>query len=74
MEQSKRMSLIEATSNVVVGYIVAVGLQLLVFPLFGIYISVSSNMLLASIFTIVGVIRSYTLRRLFNRIKGVRYV
>lgn len=69
MEQSKRMSLIEATSNVVVGYIVSLVIQLTIFPLFGVYITLESNIILAIIFTIVSIIRSYTLRRIFSRVK-----
>ena len=36
MTQSRRMSLIEAWTNVVVGYVLAIATQLAVFPLFGI--------------------------------------
>jgi hypothetical protein len=35
MKQSRRMSLVEAATNVVVGYAIAVLTQLLVFPIFG---------------------------------------
>ena len=39
MRQSRLMSLVEAVANVVVGYGVAVLVQIAVFPLFGVSIS-----------------------------------
>lgn len=48
------------------GYTVALLTQLLVFPLFGLEVSLSSNLLIGAIFTVVSLIRSYFVRRLFN--------
>jgi hypothetical protein len=39
---------------------------LIVFPLFGIHIPMSSNIAIGIIFTFVSLVRSYVLRRLFN--------
>ncbi len=64
--QSRKMSLLEAVTNVVVGYGVAVMAQVLVFPTFGIHASLSDNLLMGCLFTIVSLIRSYSLRRLFE--------
>ena len=36
MRQSRTMSMIEAATNVVVGYVLAIATQILVFPWFGI--------------------------------------
>ena len=64
--QSRLQSLLEAGANVLLGYGVALGAQLLVFPLFGIVIPLSSNIAIGIIFTFVSLVRSYALRRLFN--------
>jgi hypothetical protein len=64
--QTRLESLIEAAFNVVVGYLVALGAQLLVFPWFGINIPMSSNIAIGIIFTLVSLVRSYALRRFFN--------
>jgi len=64
--QTRLESLIEATFNVVVGYTVSLGAQLLIFPWFGIHIPFASNVALGIIFTLVSLVRSYALRRLFN--------
>ena len=49
------------------GYGVAVGTQMAVFPFFGIEASLSDNLAIGAIFTVVSLVRSYALRRLFNR-------
>ena len=64
--QSRLESLIEAAINVALGYMVALGAQLIVFPLFSINIPMSSNIAIGIIFTLVSLVRSYLLRRLFN--------
>jgi len=64
--QSRLQSLAESLVNVILGYGIALGAQLLVFPLFGIHIPMSSNIVIGIIFTLVSLVRSYLLRRLFN--------
>lgn len=64
--QSRLGSFLESLANVVLGYGVAIGAQLLVFPLFGVVIPLSSNLAIGIIFTLVSLARSYLLRRLFN--------
>ena len=66
MAQSKRGSLIEAVTNTVVGYALAVATQFAVFPAFGLRVGVVENLGLGLIFTAVSLARGYALRRLFN--------
>ena len=72
--QSRLQSLIEALANVLLGYGVALGAQLLIFPLFGIEIPLSSNIAIGVIFTLVSLVRSYALRRLFNWLHSARII
>jgi uncharacterized protein (DUF2062 family) len=65
--QSRLMSLLESIVNVAVGFLVAVGVQVAVFPWFGIDASVSEHLALSVIFTAASVVRSYLLRRGFER-------
>ena len=67
--QSRMMSLIEALTNVLVGYGVAVATQLTVFPLFGLRVSLDQNLAIGLIFTGVSLVRSYVLRRVFNHLR-----
>ena len=64
--QSRWMSLVESVANVLVGYIVAVTTQYLVFPLFGLHATLSQNLMIGLIFTGVSLVRSYLLRRAFE--------
>ena len=69
MAQSRKGSLLESAINVLVGYWVAVGTQVAIFPLFGVHLPIADNMLIGVLFTLVSLVRSYCLRRLFNRFK-----
>ncbi|MFN3727509.1 MAG: hypothetical protein ACK4SZ_14535 [Allosphingosinicella sp.] len=64
------MSLIEALSNVAIGYGVAVLTQIAVFPLFDLQVSLSDNLLIGALFTLVSVARSYAVRRMFERMRS----
>jgi hypothetical protein len=64
--QSRAMSLVEAVANVAVGYCVAVATQMIVFPWFGLRATLGQNLGLGLVFTVVSLVRSYALRRLFN--------
>jgi hypothetical protein len=68
MTQSRRMSLIEAVTNVAVGYMLAVVTQVMVFPWFGLHPSLGENLALGGIFTAISLVRGYALRRLFEAI------
>ena len=69
MKQSKAMSLVESLFNVAIGYIVAVVTQIAVFPLFGLEVSLSDNLAIGGLFTVVSIVRSYAVRRLFEAIR-----
>jgi len=45
------MSFVEALTNVIVGYCVAVATQIAVFPLFGLEVRLSDNLAIGAIFT-----------------------
>jgi len=68
MSQSRTMSLVEALTNVAVGYGLAVATQAAVFPLVGVEIRTRQMLLVELAFTLVSIVRGYVLRRLFNRL------
>ena len=68
--QSRVMSFVEAVTNVVVGYGVAVVTQILIFPVFGLHTTLSQNLKIGALFTIVSLCRSFALRRLFEAIQA----
>ena len=69
MRQSRVMSLVEAVANVVVGYGVAVVVQIILFPAFGLGVTVRQNLVIGLVFTAVSVVRSYLLRRIFESVR-----
>lgn len=63
--QTRIHSLIESATNIIVGYLVAIGSQLALFPLFDIHISLADNLFIGLWFTTISLARSYCLRRIF---------
>jgi hypothetical protein len=63
--QSRAGSFLEATLNVTVGLVVAVVAQAAVFPRFGVHLPAHDHLSIALAFTLVSLVRSYLLRRLF---------
>ena len=64
--QTKKQSLIESITNVVIGYIVAVISNAAILPLFGVNLAFSDSMLIGVWFTGISLIRGYCVRRYFN--------
>jgi hypothetical protein len=70
VKQTRLMSMIEAITNVVVGYGLAVVTQMLVFPVFGLHTTLAQNLKLGLIFTGISLIRSFALRRAFEAVRA----
>lgn len=66
MSQSRLGSFIEAVINIIIGLAINLTANALVFPLFGWQITAADNILLGSIYTVISLVRSYTIRRWFN--------
>ncbi|AUH62906.1 DUF7220 family protein [Paracoccus zhejiangensis] len=69
MKQSRLMSLAESVANVIVGYGVAVVTQILIFPIFGLHITLAQNLKIGAAFTVMSIARSFALRRVFEAIR-----
>ncbi|CAB5222748.1 hypothetical protein UFOVP365_25 [uncultured Caudovirales phage] len=65
--QSRTNSLIESATNILIGYWCAVLTQLIVFPIMGIDVSLNKNLMIGLVFTLISLLRSYVIRRAFNR-------
>jgi len=66
MTQTRRMSLLESVTNVVVGYVLAIITQIVVFPLFGIVTDLSEHLAIGLAFVVVSLARGFVLRRIFE--------
>lgn len=67
--QSRRLSAIETATNIAVGFVVSLAITDVVMPLFGHDVTIGQNVVITSVFTVASVVRSYALRRLFNRLQ-----
>lgn len=66
MNQTRLGSLIETITNIIIGYGVAVGSQIIIFPWFDIHITLSANFWIGMWFTLISLVRQYVVRRWFN--------
>ena len=64
--QSHFHTFLESWLNVAIGIGVAIAAQRLIFPWFDIDVGHDENLAIALLFTVVSLVRSYVLRRLFN--------
>ncbi|MEL7513680.1 MAG: hypothetical protein AAGK03_03635 [Pseudomonadota bacterium] len=65
--QSRLVSLFEAALNIAVGFVISFLLTLIIFPFVGVEITVGQSLRATVYFTAASLLRSYALRRLFNR-------
>ena len=68
--QSRTGSVTEAVTNTVVGWSLNFGANLTVLPLFGFGVTISQAFGIGVIFTVISLIRSYVLRRIFDSHEG----
>ncbi len=67
MAQTVKQSWIEIGVNTIVGFILSVGIQMIIYPLMGIPVTMGENISITLIFMAVGITRSFLIRRIFNR-------
>ena len=65
--QSRKGSFIEACINVLIGFWINFFANLVILPMVGFHITISQNLYIGLLYTIVSVARSYVIRRWFNR-------
>jgi hypothetical protein len=64
--QSRKASWAEAWTNIIVGFTINYIANLLIFPLFGMHIGYGANFIMGLIYTVISLVRSYVLRRVYN--------
>ena len=64
--QSRKGSAIEAVANVAVGYGINTVANMLVLPAFGHPVTAMQAASIGAVFTVISLVRSYVLRRIFN--------
>jgi hypothetical protein len=71
MSQTRLGSFIESWANVAIGFAINWCANMLILPLFGFRVTGAQAFGIGVIFTVISVVRSYALRRAFNKIRGL---
>ena len=64
--QTKKQSAIESLTNIIVGLITSFIIQLIIYPLLNIPVTISENILITFVFFVASFLRGYFIRRIFN--------
>ena len=74
MAQSKRESLTEAITGTMIGFVVSLAAQFVIFPMNGFNPPVSTHLWIMFWFTVIAIARSYIVRRAFESKFWKRFV
>ena len=66
--QTKQQSIIESVSGTIIGLVFSFIIQIVMYPILEIPVSINQSLLLTSVFFIASIVRGYFVRRLFNKI------
>lgn len=70
MSQTKLGSFVEAWGNILVGFWINYGANMLILPMFGFTgLTAGKNFIIGLLYTVISLVRSYVLRRWFNGLK-----
>jgi hypothetical protein len=67
--QNKKYSFIEAITNTFTGLVVSFIIQLIIYPVMGIPVRLSQNVIITLVFTLASIGRGYIVRRFFNNLR-----
>ena len=67
MKQTKKQSLIESVVQTIIGLGTSLALQMVLYPILGIPVTLNQNLIITACFFIVSIIRGYFVRRIFNK-------
>ena len=65
--QSKKLSIIESVTNTVIGLVTSFIIQLIIYPILEIPVTLSQNAIITITFFVASVIRGYLIRRYFTK-------
>ena len=66
IRQTRMGSFIESLINIAIGYVINFTANLLILPLIGFHITITQNLFIGLLYTIISVARSYVVRRWFE--------
>jgi hypothetical protein len=66
--QSKKLSIIESVTQTVIGLGISFCIQIVIYPLMDIPVTIKQNIVITIVFFLASLIRGYFVRRYFNRL------
>jgi hypothetical protein len=69
--QTRSMSMIEAITNTLVGFVMSILLQLMMTSALSIQMSLDQNLIMSLVFTVASVARGYLVRRMFLKLHDI---
>ena len=68
MKQTKRKSLIESIIQTIIGLGTSILIQVILYPMMGIPVTFSQNLIITLVFFTVSIVRGYFVRRIFEKL------
>ena len=68
MKQTKRKSLIESVIQTIIGLGTSILIQVILYPMMGIPVTFSQNLVITLVFFTVSILRGYFVRRIFEKL------
>ena len=68
MKQTKQKSLVESIIQTIIGLGTSILIQVILYPMMGIPVTFSQNLIITLVFFIVSIIRGYFVRRIFDKL------
>lgn len=68
MKQTKRKSLIESVVQTIIGLGTSILIQIIIYPMMGIPVTFSQNLVITLVFFTVSIVRGYFVRRIFEKL------
>ena len=69
MNQTKKQSLIESITQTIIGMIVSLCIQLVIYDILNIKVTFAQNLIITFVFLVSSILRGYIIRRIFNNKK-----
>lgn len=66
--QQKKKSLIESITQTLIGLGTSVLIQIILYPIMGIPVTFSQNLIITAVFFTVSIVRGYFVRRIFEKL------
>jgi len=68
--QTKKLSFIESVTNTVIGLVTSFIIQIIIYPVLEIPVTIKQNIIITMVFFFARILRGYLIRRFFNTLNN----